>query len=180
MADDSSERVGYFSHAVSKSVLKPGDHIYVHRTGGLYDHHGIYIGKEGCEVIHFSGTRKSDARIESCTVEEFCKGSQLRLVSYNQAHLLHVVKRRGSSHSTQSDPVEDVIKRAEYYLSNPDEWENYHLLFNNCESFAVYCKTEQKVSRQVSGNDVVGEVTEADGLIAMARANDFMYVPTGI
>ena len=73
-----------------------------------------------------------------------------------------------------------MIKRAEYYLSNPDEWENYHLLFNNCESFAVYCKTEQKVSRQVSGNDLVGEVTEADGLLAMARANDFMYVPTGI
>ena len=158
MADDSSERVGYFCHAVSKKDLKPGDHIYVRRTLGLYDHHGIYIGKEGCEVIQFSGTKKSDARIESCTVEEFCKGSQLRLVPYNQALLLHAVKMSGTSHYTQSDPVEDVIKRAEYYLNNPDEWHNYNLLFNNCESFAVYCKTEQKVSRQVTGNNPVAEL----------------------
>ena len=118
MADDSSARVGYFCHAVSKKDLKPGDHIYVRRTLGLYDHHGIYIGKGGCEVIQFSGTKKSDARIESCTVEEFCKGSQLRLVPYNQALLLHAVKMSGTSHYTQSDPVEDVIKRAEYYLNN--------------------------------------------------------------
>ena len=55
-----------------------------------------------------------------------------------------------------------MIKRAEYYLSNPDKWENYHLLFNNCESFAVYCKTKQKISRQVSGNDIAGEVTALD------------------
>ena len=79
--------------------------------------------------------------------------SQLRLVAYNQHMLVHCTKRKGSTHRSRSDPAEDVIKRAEYYLNNPDDWENYNLLFNNCESFTVYCKTKEKISRQVVGRD---------------------------
>ena len=28
-----------------------------------------------------------------------------------------------------------------YYYKNPKEFGDYNLLFNNCESFAFYCKT---------------------------------------
>ena len=54
--DDSYDRVGWISHAIEKRNLKPGDHIYSYRAGSAYSHHGIYVGEEDCEVIHFSGT----------------------------------------------------------------------------------------------------------------------------
>ena len=57
-ADDSASRVGYFIHSVEKRDLKPGDHIYCHRGPFVYNHHGIYIGERGCEVIHFSADEK--------------------------------------------------------------------------------------------------------------------------
>ena len=57
-ADDSASRVGYFIHSVEKRDLKPGDHIYCHRGPFVYNHHGIYIGERGCEVIHFSADDK--------------------------------------------------------------------------------------------------------------------------
>ncbi|KAK8318840.1 hypothetical protein V6Z12_A13G200600 [Gossypium hirsutum] len=53
-------------------VLKPGDHIYSKCFGGLYDHHGIYVGKAKVKnprtgkeeqienaVIHFLGLDKN-------------------------------------------------------------------------------------------------------------------------
>ena len=122
--------------------------LYVHRTFGVYSHYGIYIGKEGCEVIHFSGPSKCDVQIKSCTVEEFCDGGQLRLVAYNDAaSLFYTYKRMGSSHHEPSDPAEDVIKRAEYYPSNPDEWGSYHLLHNNCEMSSTARQRRNIVSR---------------------------------
>ena len=53
--DDSKECAGWIFHYVDKTDLKPGDHIYAYRVGGLYGHHGIYTGKRGREVIHFAG-----------------------------------------------------------------------------------------------------------------------------
>lgn len=56
--NDSADRVGYIYHAVSREDLKPGDQIYAYRAGGIYNHHGIYIGEPSCEVIHFVGKSK--------------------------------------------------------------------------------------------------------------------------
>ena len=44
--DDSAERVGLLSHAISKEDLNREDHIYCNRTLAAYRHHGIYVGKE--------------------------------------------------------------------------------------------------------------------------------------
>lgn len=39
---------------IDPSHLRPGDHIYSHKNGGAYSHHGIYIGDN--YVIHFNRT----------------------------------------------------------------------------------------------------------------------------
>ena len=144
MASDG--RVGYFSHCVSKDQLLPGDHIYAWRLG--YTHHGIYTGKEGQEVIHSSADprlsrsqSKSSAIIRSTTVEEFLKGSKLRLTSYGVNRLTRAAKHHGSCYCTPSITSDEVVNTAEGYLENPDWWGNYHALVNNCEHFAFYCKT---------------------------------------
>lgn len=93
----------------------------------------------------------SEAQVTKCTLEEFCGGDQLRLVAYNQSILLALLKRGDTCHIIESDIPKKVIERAEYYLNNPHLWKEYHLLFNNCETFAVYCKTGEKYSSQGVG-----------------------------
>lgn len=167
-SDDSNQRVGWVSHAISEEDLRPGDHIYCHRIG--YSHHGIYIGEKDCEVIHFAGdgrgfvrwdpivlpgvginaeppkvpkikNPKASAKIRKCTLQEFLNGSQLRLVAYGESEFSKIYKYAPAGHIVKSDKPEVVIRRAKYYLDNPQKWEDYNLLFNNCESFACYCKT---------------------------------------
>jgi hypothetical protein len=149
--DDSKERVGYIFHSVERCQLKPGDHIYCYRWLGLYTHHGIYTGDEKHEVIHFSNpstseSKKNGARICCCSLEEFLGGYQLRLVAYNSSILS--VKRWGTTHNQESRDPKDVVKTAVCYLKNPSKWDSYSLFFNNCETFAVYCKTGLPLSSQ--------------------------------
>lgn len=174
--DDSSQRAGLVFHDVSEKDLKPGDHIYCYRIFFSYSHHGIYIGKEGCEVIHFAPpaaasdrkftNQKSSARIRSCTLSEFCGTDTLRLVGYDQPLLLKHLKRRESSRCIESDPPDTVIARAEYYLNHPNKWDEYNLITNNCETFAFYCKTGlidmngQGNRLQGLGLDIIGSIAE--------------------
>lgn len=166
--DDSRDRAGLIFHDVSKCDLKPGDHIYCYRNVGIYNHHGIYIGEEDCKVIHLSGSMKvwilfyyskqqyffffqkkfDSPSIRSCTLEEFLEGAQLRLVAYDASFLEARFKRGEAVHTMKCDPASVVIGRAKYYLDNPEEWADYNLVLNNCETFAVYCKTNVRISKQ--------------------------------
>ena len=151
--DDSYSRVGRFSCDISKEDLKPGDHIYCYRAGFTYSHHGIYIGEADCEVIHFSGeddslaskrgsnNKKNGAHIRKCTLEEFTKGRTIRLVAYSVPWLTVIFKKNVSVKQKQSQSPAIVIERAKRYLQNPERWGEYNLIKNNCETFAVYCKT---------------------------------------
>ena len=43
----------------------------------------------------------------------------------------------------------EIVKKAEYYLNNTEEWGDYNLLYRNCEHFARQCATEEKESKRV-------------------------------
>ena len=151
--DDSKERAGIIFHDVKEWELEPGDHIYSYRRGVFYSHHGIYIGERGMEVIHFSnvqGKNKSSATICSCTLEEFADGNKIRLVAYNVHSVEKALKRGESSHTRKCKPASKVIKTAKHYYNNPQKWKDYSLHGNNCESFAVFCKTGKHFSSQIT------------------------------
>ena len=138
--DSSADRVGLLSHAVSCDQLKPGDHIYVYRDWLLYAHHGIYLGEN--KVVHFTGPKKkSSVRISRDTLKEFSEGAQVRLVAYGISSAMVDWSRRGTCHKEDSDRVEIVLRRAKHYLEHPDDWPAYHVIKNNCEHFAFFCKT---------------------------------------
>ena len=147
--DDSKDRVGILSHAVDKEKLKPGDHIYfytgVHRSSNSV--HGIFTGELGKEVIYFSGTpkSKSSAHVRATTLDEFLSESgdgQLRLEAYGENSLLaKVLKRRCSTHGDESRPPDEVVSTAKECLQNPQMWDDYNRPYNNCKTFAIYCKT---------------------------------------
>ena len=158
-----TDRISFYSHAIERYQLKPGDHIYAYRAYGLYQHHGIYIGKPGRDVIHFSGTQstgksKKTARVRVSTLGEFLAGYELRLVIYGEKRGKKLFKRDGTSHKMVSRPASEVINTAEDLALHPKKWKEYNLVINNCEKFAMYCKTGDKnvVSGQVGMLQSIG------------------------
>ena len=102
-----------------------------------YYHHGVYMGNY--QVIHFSGEDKDDAKLRICDLFKFLTNSvdcKIYLVKYDDPkHLL---------------PVEDTINLAKEVLQDPSLWPEYHVIGNNCESFATWLKTGKKVSAQAA------------------------------
>uniref|UniRef100_A0A1X7TIC3 LRAT domain-containing protein n=1 Tax=Amphimedon queenslandica TaxID=400682 RepID=A0A1X7TIC3_AMPQE len=131
---DETSRLDYygaFSHAIDVKDLKPGDHIYCHRSAlFFYSHHGIYVGEPDCEVIHFSGIpdslpkdsekakeieKKLKISIKSTTLANFQNGSTLRLVAYSCSgtkNFFAVV----SSHYVKAMPPSETVKLAKHFM----------------------------------------------------------------
>ncbi|MEM8642255.1 MAG: lecithin retinol acyltransferase family protein [Cyanobacteria bacterium P01_G01_bin.54] len=104
-----------------------GDQIYVirkwHHWDGVYEHHGIDCG-DGT-VIHY---RKPSETIERTSLRVFSQGK----------------RHRRRNRPTPFRP-EVIVQRA---LSRLGE-HKYHLLSNNCEHFATWCRTGQAESYQI-------------------------------
>ncbi|KAG1360709.1 hypothetical protein COCNU_09G001720 [Cocos nucifera] len=160
--------MGFLSHKIERSEVKPGDHIYAWRALFTYSHHGIYVG--GSKVVHFtrkkdtSGTNSSNSSglssgvpspcptfpdcgfqqpdsgvILSC-LDCFLGNGSLHRFEYGVPPSVFLAKVRGGTCTTaESDPPETVISRAMFLLQNG--FGNYDLFENNCEDFALYCKT---------------------------------------
>ena len=77
---------------------------------------------------------------------ESCKDHKdLHRVLYNSP----ASKTSGASHKMPCDPLTETVERALGHLERQD-WPQYDVVKNNCEHFAVYCKTGQRKSLQVS------------------------------
>jgi hypothetical protein len=131
------------SHSVEEADLQPGDHLYVHRLLGVYQHHGVYVGNG--QVIHwYKADSKSLIIIERTSLAVFKNGDdvQLRRVRYDVSLGEWVLKLKGSCSRLHADPSRDaIVARAEGALAASQHQGAYHLLFNNCEKFARYCVT---------------------------------------
>ena len=111
-----------------------GDHLFIYRGG--YSHHGIDLGDGS--VVHFesdpwrklTGTLASaeSPKITVASIDEFSRGAPLNVRQYPTC-----------------DQVEVVVNRAESRLGD----RNYDVFDNNCEHFAVWCKTGVHHSTQV-------------------------------
>ncbi len=127
--------------------MAKGDHLYVDRGLGSFTHHGIDCG-DGT-VIHY---KDGDSIVRS--TQEFFSGGQPIQVRYY----------------AQSDPPDVVIKRAFSRLGERD----YHLIFNNCEHFATWCKTGAHQSSQV--NQAVA-ASVVGGVIGGMAINPLLAAP---
>ncbi|CAI9753283.1 unnamed protein product [Fraxinus pennsylvanica] len=184
--------VRVLSNKIQKDELKPGDHIYSWRNLYIYAHHGIYVGngivihftrgpgqetgtgtvldrfifssfpsdpsKTPCPIC--GDQSKSDGVISSC-LECFLYGGELYLFQYGISPAMFLAKARGGTCTlARSDPTEDVLHRAEYLLQNG--FGAYNAFKNNCEDFAIYCKTGLIVFTRVS----VGRSGQAGSYLA--------------
>lgn len=151
-----------FKRTVSDSELRKGDVIGVHRIGGVYDHYGIYTGRG--KVIHFSNEGSDfggDIRVRRATLSQFKDGADNVFVIDFEAYRDYIenpgllelleegivgsaLRKLFGKELTLYSP-EETVKRAESQLGEG----KYNLVFNNCEHFAVWCKTGVHESSQV-------------------------------
>ncbi|KAH9625910.1 hypothetical protein KSS87_023430 [Heliosperma pusillum] len=181
--------MGLLSHRVEKDEIKPGDHIYTWRALFTYSHHGIYVG--GSKVVHFTpdrdrkvssqssassdltrdtpsscptfpdcGFRQPNSGVILSCLDCFLGKGSLYLFEYGVTPSAFIAKVRGGSTTAQPDPSETVIHRAMHLLQNG--FGNYNVFQNNCEDFALYCRTgllivdTQGVGRSGQASSVVG------------------------
>uniref|UniRef100_A0A6N2M1B2 LRAT domain-containing protein n=1 Tax=Salix viminalis TaxID=40686 RepID=A0A6N2M1B2_SALVM len=128
--------MGLLSNKIERDVLKPGDHIYSWRNAYLYAHHGIYVGDK--EVIHF--TRGAGQEIGTGTI------IHAQIVVINQGLMV------------SSCPASIV--------SSQNGFGGYHIFKNNCEDFAIYCKTGLLINTNLS----VGRSGQAASFLAAGAA----------
>jgi hypothetical protein len=168
--------MGLLSNRVERVSLKPGDHIYSWRAAYIYAHHGIYV--ENDKVIHFTrrgqelgtGTtldtllvssepRRFHVPCATCSVSDdihgvvssclncFLAGGVLYRFEYAVSPGLFLAKARGGTCTLAgSDSNDVVVHRANNLLNNG--FGCYNTFKNNCEDFAIYCKTGLLVSKE--------------------------------
>lgn len=148
---------------------------------------GIYVG--GNKVVHFTravesapnaggfnsyssskesvcpnfpdcGFRRPNSGVVLTCLDCFLGKGYLYLFEYGTPPPVFIAKIRGGTCTTaQSDPPETVIHRAMYLLQNG--FGNYNVFQNNCEDFALYCKTgllilDKSVGRSGQAASLVG------------------------
>ncbi|XP_027333286.1 uncharacterized protein LOC113848100 [Abrus precatorius] len=188
--------MGVLSNMIDREQLKPGDHIYSWRQAYIYAHHGIYVGDglvihftrgAGQEIgtgtmldnLLFSSSpshssegpcprcgdqTRTDGVISSC-LDCFLSGGSLYIFEYAVSTALFLAQARGGTCTlAPSDPAEGVLRRASFLLENG--FGGYNVFKNNCEDFAIYCKTGLLVFKSIS----IGRSGQAASCLAAATA----------
>lgn len=93
-----------------------------------------------CQTFPDCGFRQPNSGVILSCLDCFLGNGNLYCFEYGVQPSVFLAKIRGGTCTTAaSDPPETVIHRAMYLLQNG--FGNYDVFQNNCEDFALYCKT---------------------------------------
>lgn len=130
---------------MSSRKLRYGDIVFCQRSnffrGDTYQHYGVYVGYK--KIIHYiKGNDILDGIIAETSIDEFCEGDTLYIAEEDT--LLSIFQDADVASSFYG-PKQTVL-RAKALIGS----KGYDLFNNNCEHFAIWCKTGIKESTQVS------------------------------
>ena len=131
------ERVSWLSQ------LRKGDHIAIKRLYGCYWHHAIVgdVETEECiiNVIEYSSSAREF--LQNVIISSFKNPGKAKVMrgKYRLEDGLHLIKHKNCL------SADTVVLNAKRKLGE----NNYHLSKNNCEHFAMWCKTRILSSEQV-------------------------------
>ena len=124
---------------------KHGDVIKVSRTKipgteidlgmDLYNHYAIYVETpDGPHAIHYTSDYNSDFKgiVRETSLEEFTQGTEYSVREFDRKKYPHV------------NSGEKTVELAREKIGQG----KYHAIDNNCEHFAIECKTGRKDSSQ--------------------------------
>ncbi|KAL8196302.1 hypothetical protein R6Q57_025302 [Mikania cordata] len=113
-----------------------------------------------CLDTYTCGFQHSGSGVIISCLNCFIGSGSLYLYQYNVNKFVHLSKLRGGTCTmAPSDPPEDVINRAIYLWRNG--FGKYNVVRNNCEDFALYCKT----SLLVTGKPTTGGSGQVNSLV---------------
>lgn len=195
-----------------RNEIKPGDHIYTYRAIFTYSHHGIYVGgskvvhfrpernlgsgvdsssnvydsisslQSSCPTFPDCGFRQPGSGVVLSCLDCFLRNGSVYCFGYGVSPSAFLTKVRGGTCTTApSDLPETVIHRAMHLLQNG--FGNYDIFQNNCEDFALYCKTglliidKQGVGRSGQASSVIGAPIAA---ILSSPLSVLMPSPVGV
>lgn len=155
-----------FKRLTRRDFLEPGDIVGVFRKRAfnLYEHYAVYIGDE--KVVHYSGSLddfNGGVVVRMDTFQNFLKSDKNYFVVHfdKTTFLPHKIHAKTSFNTCDMDCIGSLKlnKQKEFKLYSPEETvrralsrigeDKYSLLQNNCEHFAVWCKTGVSESFQV-------------------------------
>jgi len=163
-----------------------GDHIFVNRFNGIYNHHGIDCGDD--TVIHYTSFRVMERRrIERTPLARFAQGDRVEVRDYSdfrrtldsvpavdqmlqeaQRRFAQLLDRlRGIELNELDFSPDAVVRRAESRLGES----RFDLMFNNCEHFAAWCKTGLSSSKQI---EAIWRASMSQPRFMMRRASSVM------
>lgn len=150
----------------SERKVKKGDIVGVNR--GLYEHYGIYAGGE--KVIHYtseSGDVDTENEIMETSFKRFLRDAKSYFildVEYLEPRKFKQIISPGVMGflASGNNPLYELIlawQQSQKTIYSPEETvsrarsrigeKKYNLALNNCEHFAVWCKTGLSVSYQM-------------------------------
>lgn len=167
---------------------RPGDIICVHRIG--FEHFAVYIGND--RVIHYDMDPSQDFKIciHEASLDAFLNGMDIYYTccfpeTYGAPteNMEYSAFKKLSEHPERADRLWKYLKAVDYHLYTPEETiaraksrlgeTDYNLITNNCEHFALWCKTGISESHQIGGlldalmmTDMKGEVFEMSASMA--------------
>lgn len=118
-----------------RTTLQRGDILIVNRV--LYKHFGIYAGNG--KVIHYAalnGDFGDNICIHEAPLERFAQENEIIVGRFSDAFM--------NTHTVYSP--DETVARARSRLGE----RQYNLVTNNCEHFALWCKTGESESFQVN------------------------------
>lgn len=169
-----------FKRLTRKDFLEPGDVIGIARKKALsiYEHYAVYIG-DG-KVVHYSGAGndffgKITVRLD--TLQNFMNGDKDYFVLHFDTACIvpHKIQVRTSFNlrDVAYNNCVNLNTKKDFKIYSPQETVNralsrigedkYSLLLNNCEHFAIWCKTGASKSFQVDNTVyalIIGESSE--------------------
>ncbi|GFP96641.1 hypothetical protein PHJA_001808200, partial [Phtheirospermum japonicum] len=93
-----------------------------------------------CPIFPDCGFRQTNSNVVLSCLNCFLRNGSLYSFEYGVRPSLFITKVRGGTCTTaQPDPPDTVTHRAMYLLQNG--FGSYDVFQNNCEDFALYCKT---------------------------------------
>lgn len=176
---------------MADEFVRPGDVIGVSRK--LYEHYGIYVGAG--RVIHYAGEGGDFGgriSIHETRIDDFLKdGEDYFVVCFAPGFPVKLRSETSFLFHGVMDYYNESFQQQEWNVYSPEETvqraysrlgeEKYSLISNNCEHFAIWCKTGRAQSsqvRQVAGY-VLAAGVDMDG-IAENREDVEAYLASAV
>ncbi|XP_064955088.1 protein LEAD-SENSITIVE 1-like [Musa acuminata AAA Group] len=169
-----------------------GDGMVIHYTGAAGQEIGTGTFVNRIFSISSSPWRNSTPVCERCGVDQsrqngvtkscldcFLAGFNLCLFRYSVTPAFFITQARGGTCTLAvSDPPEVVLHRARYLLGN-NGFGTYSLFNNNCEDFAMYCKTGLLVDASSGAATRSGQISSLAAAMTLVASSPLGFLATG-